>query len=208
MEASASARYRSWAQVGLVLGAGLATGALTQLGQAWLPDGVTQWANAISPWLLVAFLVGSAMPDSIRAAIAGAATLVVALLGYNVMLHLQVGYSSSVSATLFWAIGALVGGPVFGIAGRTWRVGTPRLSAVALGLLVAVFVAEGARNALLLDYPIDGTLFIIVGLLLPIVLGRTREVVGWAYLAAVPIVGMGMLGYLAFSGLYGLITGT
>ena len=97
---------------------------------------------------------------------------------------------------------------MFGIAGRTWRVGTPRLRAVALGLLVAVFVAEGARDALLLDYPIDGTLFIIAGLLLPIVLGRTREVVGWAYLAAVPIVGLGALGYLAFSGLYGLITGT
>lgn len=76
------------------------------------------------------------------------------------------------------------------------------------GLLVAVFVAEGARNALVLSYPIDGAMFIIAGLLLPLILGRTREVVGWAYVAAVPMVGLGALGYLAFIWMYGLITGT
>ena len=43
--------------------AGLATGAVTQLGQSLLPDGWSQGANAISPWVLVAFLVGSAMPS-------------------------------------------------------------------------------------------------------------------------------------------------
>ncbi len=208
MEASASARYGWWRTIGLVVGAGLATGAITQLGQAWLPDGLTQWANAISPWLLVAFLVGSIMPDNILAAIAGATTLVLALVAYNVMLHLQVGYSSSVSATLFWVIGAAAGGPVFGIAGRAWRIGTPKQRAVALGLLVALFVAEGARNAVQLSYPIVGAMFIITGLLLPLILGRTREVVGWAYAAAVPMLGLSVLGYLAFTGLYGLITGT
>ncbi len=208
MEVIASARYGSWKKIGVVIGAGLATGAITQLGQAWLPEGLTQWANAISPWLLVAFLVGSVMPGNVQAAIAGATTLVLALVGYNVMLHLQIGYSSSVSATLFWAIGALAGGPVFGIAGRTWRIGTRRQRAVALGLLVAVFVAEGARNGLQLAYPIAGATFIIVGLLLPLILGRTREVVGWAYVAAVPMVGLGALGYLAFIWMYGLITGT
>ncbi len=208
MKAGANARYGSWKRIGLVVAAGLATGALTQLGQAWLPEGLTQWANAISPWLLVAFLVGSTMPGNVQAAIAGVTTLVLALVGYNVMLHLQIGYSSSVSATLFWFVGALAGGPVFGIAGRTWRIGTPKQRAVALGLLVAVFVAEGARNTLLLDYPLAGATFLIAGLLLPLILGRTREVIGWAYVAAVPILGLGALGYLVFTSLYGFITGT
>jgi hypothetical protein len=38
------------------------TGAVTQLGQSALPGGWSQAANAISPWLLAAFLVGAAMP--------------------------------------------------------------------------------------------------------------------------------------------------
>src|SRR3712207_5879827 len=58
----------------VVVVAGLATGILTQLGQGLLPDGWRQIANAISPWLLVAFLVGSRMADVRWAAAAGVAT--------------------------------------------------------------------------------------------------------------------------------------
>ena len=195
-------------QAMLVVGAGLATGVLTQVGQAWLPSDWSQAANAISPWLLVAFLVGATMPDMLRAAVAGAVTLLLAQVGYNAMLLIQLGYASSATATLFWGLGALAGGPVFGIAGRASRVGTERQRAAALGLLVAVFVLDGAYQAFMVSYPIAGTGFVIVGLLLPLLLCRSREDIVRAYVAAVPALGLGVLGYVAFTALYGLVTGT
>ena len=78
-------RHRATAirQVALVVVAGLATGVLTQVGQSVLPDQASQAANAITPWLVVAFLVGSTMPDMPRAAVAGIGTLVLALVGYD-----------------------------------------------------------------------------------------------------------------------------
>ena len=54
-----------------IVAVGLATGALTQLGQGILPGDWSQAANAISPWLLVAFLLGSTMPDRRWAGVAG-----------------------------------------------------------------------------------------------------------------------------------------
>ena len=195
-------------QVGLVVGAGLATGVLTQVGQAWLPTDWSQATNAISPWLLVAFVVGSTMPDMLRAALAGAVTLLLALVGYNAMLLVQLGYASSASATLFWGLGAVVGGPVFGVAGRASRSGTGRQRAAALGLLVAVFVLEGVYQAFVVSYPIAGTGFVIVGLLLPIVLRRPHEEIGWAYVATIPALGLGSLGYVAFNLVSGLATRT
>ncbi len=188
----------AWRQAAVVAVAGLATGVLTQVGQGALPDDWSQAANAISPWLLVAFLVGSTMPDPRRAALAGIGTLVLALVGYDAMILLRYGYGPGASSTVFWGIGALVGGPVFGIAGTWWHTGPPRRRAIAIGFLVAVFVAEGLRNALMLAYPAAGSAFIIVGLLLPLILGRSRGDRVGAYVATVPLLGLGVLGYLVF----------
>ncbi len=183
----------------MVVVAGLATGALTQLGQGLLPDDWSQLANAISPWLLVAFLVGSTMPGPLRAALAGFGTLALALVGYDAMILLRYGYGPGTTSTVFWGIGAIVGGPVFGTAGRWWRAGRDRQRAIAIGLLVGVFVSEGLRNALTLSYPAAGAAFILAGLLMPLVLGRSRGDRLLAYGAAVPILGLGALGYLVFT---------
>ena len=61
---------------------GLGLGVVTQVLQSVLPTGWSQAANAISPWLLVAFFIGAAMPDQGSAVVAGLATLVLALVGY------------------------------------------------------------------------------------------------------------------------------
>ena len=100
----------AWRQAGLVVVAGLATGVLTQLGQGILPEGWSQAANAISPWLLVAFLVGSAMSDVRRAAIAGIGVLVLALVGYDLAILVQYGYGPSLGPRVLWGTGAIAGG--------------------------------------------------------------------------------------------------
>ncbi len=204
MELSLGWGDRRLAGVGLVLCVGLATGALTQLGQSVLPDGWSQAANAISPWLLVAFLLGSTMPDRPRAALAGFGGLAFALVGYYALVELRYGYGGATGSLVLWGLAAVVGGPVFGVAGRSWRAGSPRRRAAALGLVVAVFVAEGAYNAVVIDHPGAGAGFLAVGLAVPLILGRTRTDRVHAYLAAVPALGLGAIGYLAFSWLAGL----
>jgi hypothetical protein len=185
-------------QAGLVVLAGLATGVLTQVGQGVLPDGWSQAANAISPWLLVGFLVGSTMPDTRRAAIAGIGVLVLALVGYDLAILVRYGYGPSLGPRVLWGTGALVGGLVFGCAGRWWRAGSHRQRALALGLLVAVFVAEGIYNAVILSNPAVGAGFAIVG-------SGDRI---WAYLAAIPALCLGgAIGYLAFAWLSGWTSG-
>jgi hypothetical protein len=126
----------AWPRLAVAVVAGLATGVATQLGQSILPDGWSQVANAISPWLLVAFLLGSRIPDRLWAALAGIVVLVFAIVGYDAMIQLRYGYGPSTSSLLLWGIAALAGGPVFGAAGWSWRfeTGWRRAAAIVLGL--------------------------------------------------------------------------
>ena len=82
-------------RLGIITVVGLATGTLTQIGQSTLPDGWSQAANAMSPWLLVAFALGAAMPDRRWAAVAGVAALLLSLVGYYLMIELRYGYGGS-----------------------------------------------------------------------------------------------------------------
>lgn len=194
-------------RVAFIAIAGLATGILTQFGQSILPDGWSQAANAISPWLIVAFLVGSRMPDRRWAAGAGIATLLLALVGYYAMTQLRYGIGGSTGTLLFWGLGAVIGGPVFGIAGLTWRTGPARRRALAIGLVAAVAIAEGLYHASVLERSSEGVGFIIAGLLAPLVLGRSREDRLWGYVAILPALALGAIGYVVFLGLYSVFTG-
>lgn len=195
-------------RVGLIVIVGLATGALTQFWQSVLPDGWSQAANAISPWLVVAFLLGSTMPDDRWAAAAGVATLLLALVGFYAMTELRYGIGAGTGSLLFWGAGALVGGPVFGVAGRWWRTSpSHRRRALAIGLLAAVFVAEGIYHALVLSESGVGAGFAIVGAAIPAVLGRSRDDRLGGYVAIVPALLLGAFGFLVFEVLYSITTG-
>jgi hypothetical protein len=196
-----------WRRVAVIVAVGLATGVLTQLGQSVLPDGWSQVANAISPWLFVAFLVGSLMPDRAWAAAGGIATLLLAMVGYYAMTELRYGIGGGTSSLILWGLGAIVGGPVFGIAGHTWRVGPDRPRGIAIGLVAAVAIAEGIYNAVTLSSPAVGAGFIVAGLLAPVVLGRSRDARLWGYAAMLPALALGAVGYVVFLGLYGVISG-
>jgi hypothetical protein len=195
-------------RLALIALVGLATGVLTQLGQSILPDGWRQVANAISPWLLVAFFVGSRMPDRLWAAGAGIATLLLALVGYYAMTELRYGIGGGTTSLIFWGLGAVVGGPVFGIAGLAWRAGPQRQRAFAIGLVAAVLIAEGIYNAVVLSSPTVATGFVLAGLLAPLLLGRTRNDRLLGYAAALPmLVVFGTAGYAVSLLLYALLTG-
>ena len=66
----------------VALAAGLVAGAVTQLLQGILPAGIGSIANSATPWLAVAFGVGSSASRWWLAAISGAVTLLGALVGY------------------------------------------------------------------------------------------------------------------------------
>ncbi|HYH91691.1 MAG TPA: DUF6518 family protein [Candidatus Saccharimonadales bacterium] len=193
-----------WPGVLVVVMVGLATGVLTQLGQGILPDGWSQVANAISPWLLVAFFVGAALPTVRWAAVAGIAVLLLALVGYYAMIQLRYGYGGSTGSLVLWGIAALAGGPVFGAAGHWWRGPKPWLRAAALGLAGAVFVAEGVYLMLILPEPAAGIGFALVGLVLPLLLGRSWMDRRRGYLAMVPALALGAAGYVALIAVYGI----
>ncbi len=187
---------------------GLATGALTQLGQGLLPEGWSALANALSPWLLVAFLVGSRSPGRGWALAGGAVTLLFALLGYYASVALRLGIVSSIhGALIFWGIGAVVGGPVFALAGHAWRGERPWLRAGAAGLVGAAAVAEGVYLVGILPSPGVGAAGIALGVAAPVVLGRSAAD-RWRGLGAIiPCTVLGFAGWAAAIALYGLLTG-
>jgi hypothetical protein len=177
----------------LVAGAGLATGGLTLLGQGVLDAEWNRLANSGAIWLAVAFVVGSRMASDREAFVAGTATLLFALVGYEVAARVT-GASISVAGLVIWSGTALVGGPVYGFAGRRWRVGVGRDLVLAVALLGAVFVAEGAYTLLAIpDLARVGLVEVVVGFALPVVLGRggRERVAGFALL--VPIACAGLL---------------
>ena len=186
----------------IVVVVGLGLGMITQILQSVLPTGWSQAANAISPWLLVAFFIGAAMPDQGSAVVAGLATLVLALVGYYATTQLRYGIGGGTSALIFWGLGAAVGGPFFGLAGQTWRTGEHRHRALALGLLAAVFIAEAGYHLIALSEPGVAIGFAVAGLLVPVVLGRSREDRVGAYVAAVPALALGAVGFVVFIWIY------
>ena len=186
----------------VVLVVGLGLGVVTQILQSVLPTGWSQAANAISPWLLVAFLVGATMPGRGSAAGGGLATLVLALIGYYATTQLRYGIGGGTGSLIFWGLGAAVGGPVFGLAGHIWRTGGHRDRALALGLLAAVFIAEGGYHLLVLSERGVAVGFAIAGLLVPLLLGRSHQDRLGAYVAAVPAIALGAVGFAVFLWLY------
>lgn len=186
----------------LVIGVGLATGALTLVGQALLDGDWQRIANSGAIWLAVAFGIGTVMVSDGEAAVAGIATLLLALLGYQLAAwaaHVSLGASGA----LIWSGTAVVGGPVYGFAGRRWRADGGRARILAIALLGAVFIAEGAYT--LISIPLlapAGWAEVLVGLAVPFLLGpdRRERLSGLVVLA--PLSLLGLVAYEAISQLF------
>jgi hypothetical protein len=194
--------------VGIALVAGLVAGGVTQLLQGILPEGIGSVANSATPWLAVAFGVGTTASRWWLAAIAGAVTLLAALVGYYGLVQLRFGYGAELrGAVLLWLIAAVVGGPVFGVAGRWWRGDGPWLRATGPALLGASAIAEGVYLAGVPTVASAGPLFVVAGLSVPVLLGRRRDDRIRGLVLLLPCIALGAAGFVATIALYGLLTG-
>jgi hypothetical protein len=156
--------------LGLVLAIGLATGALTLLGQKYLPDAVVQFANSFAVWLAASFLLGSLVRTTLWSLLGGIAVQFLALVGYYATSYLVLDLTlDTYNNALFWASGGLLGGPALGLAGFWWRSGPGNRAILATALLGATFISEGIYLLRSLAYNI-GWAFVAVGVVLAITL--------------------------------------
>lgn len=123
----------------VVLVASVALGAATSVAQGILPDEVASFANSASGWtLLTALLLWWARPRWRWAALLGALSFVLLVLGYTWMsqwrgLHYD---------PLRWSVVGVVTGPVIGVA-AVWIRGRGIRAALATAVLAGVGVGEG-----------------------------------------------------------------
>jgi hypothetical protein len=101
-------------------------------------------ANAVGPWVVVAFFAGEPGRSAVHGAAIGAATLIVAVVTYYFGTTSTVGsvFVDPARATAVWAVIAIaVGGPM-GAAGAAWSSGDRGRRIVAVGLLAGLLLAE------------------------------------------------------------------
>jgi hypothetical protein len=123
-----------------------------------------------------------------------------AVVGYYAPVPLVVeGASANSRSVAIWLATALVGGPVYGVAGRWWRRRGGWRSWLALGLLGGAFLAEGASRLRAGHDDAAGWAMVAAGLLLPLALGRTGRDRISGLAATVPVVALTALAYAAIN---------
>jgi hypothetical protein len=158
-------------RVTVVVLTGLAVGAATSFGQGHLSSPWLALVNSASPWLVPSFAVGALERRPLPAAAAGLVTCLLEVVGYYVTTSLR-GFSGGVSFEVFWTVCALVGGPLFGVAGCLWRSGSEWLRGLGAAVVPAAFLAEGLIGyGLNLHYTSSAALFVLLGLAFAVILG-------------------------------------
>ena len=136
-------RVGPWLVVGLIGAIGVANGLLTLLAFGTLGAGWNTLGNSGAIWLLVAFAVGALMPSA-GLAIAGATgSLVGSVVWFYMAAHYLVGMPVSSAGIAIWLVASVIGGPLYGLAGHWWRIGSGVRHVVGLALMGGVFIAEG-----------------------------------------------------------------
>jgi hypothetical protein len=154
---------------------GLAIGALTSFLQTHLANPWSSLVNSVTPWLLAAFFVGALSRGLGRAMRYGCLVTILELVGYTVTSSLR-GYPSGLAITLFWALSAVVGGPVFGWAGLQWSRGSNVRSALGAAILAGSFLAEGTEvYAIRLSDGESAVLFWLLGVATLLILGLVKR---------------------------------
>lgn len=187
--------HATWVLTSVIVG--LFAGAATLAAQAVLPIEANRLANSGAIWVTVAFAVGWLTPSGPSAAFAGLLTLLAALAGYFAAAAVaQAGISASTVA--IWVGVAIVGGPVFGMAGRWRATGSGRHAAVGVALLGAVYVAEGVATLWSVPHMVlAGWVSVLVGIAITALLPRDRDARLAASVLLVPFAAFGVAGYAA-----------
>ncbi|NEA33387.1 DUF6518 family protein [Streptomyces sp. SID13031] len=211
--------------VALVVGLGL--GFLTQHLQAHLPGNWNTLANSGAVWVIFAFMVtaGLRLPAG-WSALLGFLTLMSALTGYYVSARFIDDVTSSASTMAVWLVAAIVGGPVFGVAGSWWEAGgavgstgswwstggesqrsETRLwhvsrPVVAVALVSAVLLAEGIYLLWHVDNKhTSGRVEVVFAIFAPISLSHTTRDRLTGFLLLLPLALLG----IAFYGLFDVL---
>ncbi|MCI2420816.1 DUF6518 family protein [Saccharopolyspora sp. K220] len=206
------ASIRIWQSLLIGAGVGLVGGALTMLGQQVLAGsgGWFMLVNSATPWVVLAFVVGMSIPGRHGlAAGAGALTEAGMVLGYYGTAFLS-GFAVSASSTLIWILAGVLAGPVYAAAGSARRHPRILLRVAGLGLLGGVLIMEGCwalwlatdANSNSGPGPVAGWCAIAIGVVLPLVLGRSIKdrIVG--LLMTIPVMGLVLVGYLGVMWLF------
>lgn len=152
----------------LGLGTGIVASELqTRLALPWL-----NLVNAASPWLIPMFILGASWRRAPTAAIAGLSAGLLELAGYYVTDHLRNYPDGGRAYLLFWSACAVIGGPLFGLAGWAWWRKSGWLRSLGASALPAAFFAESVvAYGLRLHDPSSAILFAAIGVVAVALLG-------------------------------------
>ena len=145
---------------------GVVIGVTTSFAQARLDQPWAALANSASPWLLGAYAAGAVQVRRGVAVGIGLAACVAEVAAYYLTSAAR-GYAVIGAYGAFWAVCAVVGGPLFGWAGWAWRRETGRARVLGASILPATFVAEAVGAYVLrLHYRSAALLYLVLGLVL------------------------------------------
>ncbi len=180
----------------IVVASGLVLGFLTLLGQKWLHGAWLAAVNSGALWLLPAFVAGSFMRTDSTAAAAGAVLLIAAVVGYYAPVPLVVqGAAASSRSVAIWIATALVGGPVYGLAGPVVAPAA-RVAVVGSAGTPRRGVPRRGRGAAPRRERRCGRMTTVaVGLALPLALGRSARDRAIGLVATVPVVALTAVAY-------------
>jgi hypothetical protein len=144
-------RQQAWL---LVPPATLLLGALTSFGQTYGPDAIAPLFNSATSWSVVAFVAAFAARRPSRAALLGATSFAMLLVGYYATSAVR-GFPVGLATTMTWIAATIVVGPVLGVS-AAWFRATPRpprdarrrLAALPLG---AIAIGEAVYGLLVIS---------------------------------------------------------
>ena len=125
----------------LVLAIALALGALTNLGQAWLPQSSASLANSGASWAAVAFMLALLATGTGRAILWGLLGLA-GLVGGYYLTAISRHVPESPASIRFWMLAAVIIGPLLGLAASWVRRGSPVTAALGAGAAAGLLGGE------------------------------------------------------------------
>ncbi len=194
-EPSSEQRRHRLGRVLFALALGIAVGVLTSLLQKYLDYPWLAFVNAASPWLTTAFVAGALQSRLQTAMMVGIAATLLQVVAYYVTADLR-GFGVSMTYVVVWSLCAVMGGPIFGAAGHTWRRASP--AGVGAALLVAAYASEAlVAYQFRLGYTATAWLFGAIAFLLAVGLGRHRSQYSALARWVVPTIIAGVAGHVA-----------
>jgi hypothetical protein len=155
------------ARFGTVVGLSFLLGGLTSYAQGFLPHSFASFANSASGWtVLTALLVFWSRARTAPAAVLGAVSFVLLVLGYTVAHDIR-GY---VYYPLFFSVVGVVAGPFIGVA-ASWLRRSGVRAALGTALLAGVGIGEAAYGLTIIGNTTSPVYWTVIGVAGVVLLG-------------------------------------